>query len=131
MGYDFHITRASDWSQNATAKIAAEEWLAIVEADAELSLAPRNGPYFANWSGPSKLPEPWLDWFDGNVYTKAPDSALLQKMVRIATVLNAQVQGDEGEVYRGDEPLDETGRLGVERGRDRKGNSWWRRLTGG
>ena len=106
MGYELHITRADHWSENSDATIAADEWMAVVEADPELSLFPENGPYFANWSGVSKLPEPWLDWFQGNIYTKHPDSALLRKMVQIAALLGAQVQGDEGEIYRGDEPLD-------------------------
>ena len=107
MGYDLHITRADSWSENATARITAEEWLALVDADPELSLVPENGPYFASWSGPSKDIDPWLDWSDGNVYTKAPDSALLRKMVQLADRLHARVQGDEGEFYIGNEPLDE------------------------
>jgi hypothetical protein len=43
----------------------------------------------------------------GNVYTKAPDSAQLGKMVQLADRLHARVQGDDGECYTGDEPLDD------------------------
>lgn len=109
MGYDLHITRAESWADNEGAEIGADEWLAAVRADPELTLAPDvgMGPHFARWSGPSRHDDPWLDWRAGNVYTKSPDSALLRKMVRLAERLGARVQGDDGELYTGDEPLDE------------------------
>jgi hypothetical protein len=57
------------------------------------------------WSGKSKLNEPWLNWHDGNIETKNPDEALIDKMVAIARELGATVQGDDGEIYRsGHEP---------------------------
>lgn len=108
MGYDFHITRAEYWADNAGAPITAEEWLAVVRADPELELSPETGmgPYFARWHGPSPQAAAWLDWAAGNVYTKNPDAALLRKLVRIAAQLGARVQGAEGEEYTGDELLD-------------------------
>lgn len=105
MGYDLHITRAKDWSQNVESQISAEEWLAYVERDPELSLFPENGPHCTRWAGKSQYPDPWLNWFRGNVYTKNPDEALIEKMVAIAHELDAQVQGDDGEIYHsGHEP---------------------------
>ena len=132
MGYDLHITRAEHWADNGGAEISPEEWLAIVQADPELTLAPGNGPYFAGWSGPSRHPEPWLDWFAGNVYTKHPDSALLRKMVRLADGLGARVQGDGGELYTGDEPLDDylDAAAAVPSPPASPPTSWWSRLTG-
>ncbi len=136
MGYDLHITRAASWSENAGAEISSDEWLALVERDPELTLEPANGPFFARWAGPSRYPDPWLDWFSGNVYTKNPDSALLRKMVALAAALGAQVQGDEGEVYSGDEPLDAYRDAAVARGSVAGGAAasgqrpWWRRLFG-
>lgn len=99
MGYDLHITRRKDWSATGN-DITAAEWLAYVEQDSELSLRPENGPYLAGWSGKSEHAAPWLDWFEGNIYSKNPDAALVDKMVQIARALNAQVQGDDGEIYR-------------------------------
>jgi hypothetical protein len=99
MGYDLHITRAKDWPDNAGSEITAEEWLAHVDSDPELKLAGYNGPYFALWSGRSSYPEPWFDWFDGNIKTKSPDPPLIQKALQIADRLGARVQGDDGEVY--------------------------------
>ena len=99
MGYDLHITRATIWALNAQHPISAEEWLAYIEEDPELSLSPNDGPHFARWAGESKYPDPWLDWDAGNIYTKNPDEALVEKMVASARALGAQVQGDDGEVY--------------------------------
>ena len=48
----------------------------------------------------SKYPDPWLEWFDGYIYTKNPDEPILSKMLEIATALGAKVQGDDLETYR-------------------------------
>jgi hypothetical protein len=98
MGYDLHITRREHWSDEGAA-ISAEEWLEYVRSDPELQITGENGPFFADWSGCSKNPEPWLDWLDGDVFTKNPDRALVEKMLSIAQKLNARVQGDDGELY--------------------------------
>ena len=107
MGYDLHITRADDWADSSSAPIAAEEWLGLVRLDPEFELDPSNGPYFARWKNAASIQEGWLDWSDGQIYTKAPDSSLLRKMVAIAGLLGGVVVGDDGEHYTGDEPLDE------------------------
>ena len=101
MGYNLHITRAKFHYNNDGQWIPAEEWLRYIEQDPELSLAGYNGDYFAIWSGPSSYPDPWLDWSRGNIYSKNPDDALIDKMVEIAKKFNAIVQGDDGEVYIG------------------------------
>ena len=98
MGYDLHITRRKQWSSKGD-DITSDEWLAYAQRDPDLRLQPENGPYFAVWSGASTLDGPWLDWSDGNIYTKNPDGALVDKMVAIARHLNAEVQGDDGEIY--------------------------------
>ena len=99
MGYDLHITRGENWAENHGHYISHEEWLALIKTDTELTLDNRNGPYFANWSGPSKNDYPWFDWFEGNIYTKSPDRIMLEKMLQIADKLGATVQGDDGEIY--------------------------------
>lgn len=98
MGYDFHITRRNDWADEGN-DITAEEWLAYIRSDPELTLTGTNGPYYAVWSGASQHSEPWLDWSRGQVYTKNPDSPLIDKMIAIAHNLSGTVQGDDGEVY--------------------------------
>ena len=103
MGYDFHITRAPDWSESEDCPITAEEWLWFVEGDPESTIDPlNNGPCFALWSGHPSYPppdEPWLDWDQGRVFTKAPDRIFFAKMLEIASRFGAKVQGDEGEDY--------------------------------
>ena len=98
MGYDLHITRRKRWSDCGD-DITADEWLAYVARDSELSLQPGHSRYFAVWSGNSQLDQPWLDWADGQIYTKYPDPALVTKMVAIAQTVGGSVQGDDGEIY--------------------------------
>ena len=93
MGYDFHITRAADWVDSKRHPISAEEWLALIEADAEFEIFRENGEYFADWKNGAG----WFDWADGEIYTKNPDRQTLSKMLEIAAHLKAKVQGDEGE----------------------------------
>lgn len=101
VGYDLHITRAKFHFENEDQWITAEEWLRFVKEDPELRLAGYNGDFFALWSGKSEYSDPWFDWFEGNVYTKNPDDAMIGKMVEMAKTLNAKVQGDDGEAYVG------------------------------
>lgn len=99
MGYDFHITRRTNWSDEGK-DISAEEWLFLVANDPELHLQTKNGPCFVTWDGPSSLNNPWLIWSKGQITTKNPDDVLIDKMVVIARKLKAKVQGDDGELYR-------------------------------
>lgn len=100
MGYDLHITRREQWSDKGN-DISSEEWLAVIAGDPELHPTTECGPFFVVWSGPSSLAHPWLDWSDGQVFTKNPDESLIDKMVEVARKLRAEVQGDDGEVYKG------------------------------
>src|SRR5687768_2945270 len=105
MHYTLHVTRAADWFDTAGAEITVEEWLALVASDPELVPAPEDGPYVAVWR-PGGTENGWLDWHAGRLFTTSPSRPLLRKMVAIARVLGAKVQGDEGELYTGDERVD-------------------------
>ena len=100
MGYDVHITRASDWSESESNPIRPNEWLAFVVADPELRLAPENGfgEYFALWiiDGTERT---WFNWREGFISTKNPERDTVRKMLEIAAYFGAKVQGDDGEVY--------------------------------
>jgi hypothetical protein len=106
MAYQLHVTRASDWMQSGELPITAAEWLRLIRTDSELVQDSRQGPYFVRWSGAAGR-DCWLEWADGRINTKYPNGALLKKLVAIAERLGAKVQGDGGEVYSGDEPVDE------------------------
>lgn len=99
MGYDVHITRAENWSDNQGCEITAAEWHSVIDTDPELRPAGYNGPHLAIWEAHPSNDEAWLDWCDGNITTKHPDEPLLRKMVEIAARLDAKVQGDDGELY--------------------------------
>jgi hypothetical protein len=98
MGYELHITKKEDWSEDGL-DITTDEWINIVKNDPELSIDNKNGSYFAIWKPAGIDAEYWLDWFEGNICSKYPEPALIQKMIEIAKLLNAKVQGDDGEIY--------------------------------
>ncbi|HEX8235818.1 MAG TPA: hypothetical protein VF600_07660 [Abditibacteriaceae bacterium] len=112
MGYDLHITRAENWWENEGKEIGENEWLDLVDSDAEHRLtgfaeatSPQGetiryeNPLLAEWLGHPKLHVVWFDFGRGNVIIKNPDEATLGKMQQLAQKLNAKVQGDEGETY--------------------------------
>lgn len=99
MGVELHITRAEFWAENSDQFISSEEWIDLVNSDPELEILRKNGEFFAIWKGESEYDEPWLQWFEGNISTKWPDTALYNKMLEIASKLNAHVQDDDGTNY--------------------------------
>ena len=99
MGYDLHITRAMNWAENVGLEIPADEWLAVVREDPELKLDPSNGPYSAAWTSAGAGHAGWFDWYEGTVFTTDPGAPTVGKMVSLAKILSAIVQGDEGEIY--------------------------------
>jgi hypothetical protein len=110
MGYDVHITRASEWSESESSPISLEEWIALVAGDAEMRLtgvAEANtpdavlryeNPGLAIWT---RAPHGgiWFDYRRGRIVVKNPDPEILAKMKQIAEKLRAKVIGDEGEEY--------------------------------
>ncbi len=102
MSYNLHITRAKRWPDSKRHPIGADEWLAVVAADPELTPALNHGPCFVFWN--LKKEEkwgPWLNWHSGKIFAKNPEEGFVDKMVEIAKKLNATVQGDDGEYYPG------------------------------
>ena len=99
-GIELYITRAEFWADNEDSPITADEWLSYIKSDLELSLDTSQGDHFARWHGKSAYEEPWLDWFQGNISTKWPDTALYQKMLQIAHALGGNVQDDDGTLYK-------------------------------
>jgi hypothetical protein len=98
MGYDLHITRRDDWTDDGD-DISDEEFVKYVQADKEFTYPGENGDDCADWRSPKSGYQSWLCWSDGQIYTKNPEAELIDKMVAIARALHAEVQGDDGEVY--------------------------------
>jgi hypothetical protein len=98
MPYELHITRKRFWADPGD-DISSEEWRALVKDDHELAPCPDRGQNAAQWIGPSARPETILDWSYGNVVAANPDRPLIDKMVGLASRLDARVQGVNGELY--------------------------------
>jgi hypothetical protein len=94
MGYDLRITRSLDWSDNRGHEISPQEWHELLGADPDLVPDPDSGQHAVRFGATR-----WLDWFEGNVFTTDPDHATVAKMVAIADILSAAIQGDDGEFY--------------------------------
>ena len=129
MGVELHITRAEFWAENDNAQIGADEWQSYVASDPELKAWPQNGKHFVLWLGRSQYEEPWLDWFQGNIVTKWPDTALYRKMLKIAAALNAQVQDDDGTIYRNESDWEFDPKATRPRSPDIQ-RPWWMRIFG-
>jgi hypothetical protein len=100
MGYDLHITRKKFWANTEGPVITSGEWLVYIATDPQLRLDPASKRHSVIIDIESEYPDPWLEWFEGDIYTKNPDEPILGKMLQIAAALNARVQGDDGEIYR-------------------------------
>jgi len=112
MGYDLHITRRQKWFAAEGPDITTFEWRAIIEGDPEMRLSAAaepeipggemlryENPNLAEWTGHPDEDVVWFDYRRGNIVVKDPDEATLVKMQEIASKLEANVQGDDGELY--------------------------------
>jgi hypothetical protein len=111
MGYDLHITRASDWTESLTHPIAESDWLAVVRADPSLCVDTSSEHRLRDmvtgqvrvihpvvWTAPNGTATPL--WFDGGgATTKNPPPEAIAKMKELAAKLRARVVGDDGEEY--------------------------------
>lgn len=96
MGWEMHITRAECWTESETQPIGSEEWVQLVNHDEELAFDRRNGEFHAIWKGQETC---WLEWRDGEIYSKSPTQPLYEKMLEIATALNAHLRDDDDRPY--------------------------------
>src|SRR5207245_5180092 len=100
MGYDLHITRKAEWSDDDGPVISADEWRKLIASDADLQLDAETDcaiddthMIFASFRG-----EPGVfGWLDGEICTKNPEAEVVRKAVQIAQKLGAKAQGDDGE----------------------------------
>ena len=113
MGYELHITRQDDcWENDAAKQIAEAEWQQVIENDDEMQLRDFaeahsstgeivriESPLLAAWQHPINNETVWFRYHNGQIIVKSPDDIILQKTLEIAKLLNARVQGDDGEWY--------------------------------
>ena len=116
MGYDFHITRASEWTDSELVPIRLDEWKAYVASDPEFRMdnfAEAMTPHgettrydnegLAVWTSYSRDKQDgnmaWFDYRRGRIVVKNADDEIREKMKEVARFFGAQVVGDEGEEY--------------------------------
>ena len=97
MSYDAHITRAPDWAISDEVQIPLEEWSAVA-LSAGLIPTRQAGLFYAH-DARKAGDDASFEWFEGAITVRAPDQVTLGKMIEIAELLDAVVQGDDGEEY--------------------------------
>lgn len=98
-GYDLHITRKNNWADKGGAKITFAEWRSYVQQDKEIQNDSQNSENAFIVSVDGEMFAIWYDPRLGELSTKNPSDAAIEKLKRIATQLKARVQGDDGELY--------------------------------
>ena len=101
MGYDLHVTRADHWTDAVGHEITTDEWGDVIRWDPDLHPDRTNGPNAVTWIDNAQGHRGWFDWSNGVVYTSDPNPATVEKMITLASRLEARVQGDNGEFYEG------------------------------
>ena len=129
MGYNLYITRRKYHFDEDGPSITAAEWRALVDADPELNFKRDDEPLTAFWDGDCEYPDPWFAYSDeyACIDTKNPDEPIVNKMLEIASKLDAKVQGDDGEIYRSSNDTYFEDDIGEPMPPQ---IPWWRRLPG-
>ena len=117
MGYNVYITRQKHWADSEASNfITLEEWTSVVNSDPEMRLdnyaetVSNNGETIriereglTVWTG---FPDDgidgnhaWFDFFNGNIVVKNPTDEIIEKMISLASLLKAEVVGDDGGYY--------------------------------
>lgn len=105
MGYDLHITRKQDWSQEEGPTISREEVVAYFDSIDDFQVASEysnDGEMMFAWMGSPE--RGWVMHIDdeGELLSKNPSEDLVRRLWLIAQDLGAQLHGDDGELYRQD-----------------------------
>lgn len=135
MGYDIHITRKENWFDEVPSnEIKLAEWTEYIRSDNEMRIDNQASTTsiekethrtmgLAVWTTYSKNGlennYAWFYFCAGNVIVKNPDREIINKMIDIATQLNARVQGDDGEVYNTKSLTDDNSSF-------TKSKPWWK-----
>ena len=142
MGYDVHITRREHWADDEQPAIAIGEWLALVGNSQEWDVAnvaevsgEQSALVYENeglavwlaWSGHEESgSKAWFYFRDGNIVVKNPDKEILAKMLELAELLGARVQGEEGEFFDDSEQLNPVQEKAVLVAPVRSQRPWWK-----
>ena len=130
MGYEIHITRKNEWSDEDGPEISLEDWKAYIASDPEMRLdgyaeaTMENGDVFRTEHDGIAV---WTAY--SGIVAKNPDREILAKMFEIAQALGARVVGDEGEEYGTDGEMAEAAEAVEEAaspGMKQTKRPWWK-----
>lgn len=113
MGYDLHITKATERTQSSENPISELEWRSAVAADGLLDMDtiatvtnPQtheiiqvSNPLMASWTDPETNEKHYFRYHRGEISVKNPSENAIKKMKELASRFGAQVLGDDGEIY--------------------------------
>ena len=116
MSYEIRIRRQKIWDDfEEESNISLEEWIEYVRSDEELEFANEYIPFSNQSKGSAEQTpgycylitypnfsidcRPGLWYRDGYISIENPDDFIINKLISIASSLNARVIGDEGEIY--------------------------------
>lgn len=99
MGYDLHLTRASNWTDSEVEPIPESDWVEFAEASLHVptDISVDGGPTIYQLRNHPEAPT--LQWDRGQVtvWGVAEDDAA--DLLRVAGQLGARLVGDDGEPY--------------------------------
>lgn len=98
-GYDVHITKKDFWADENGPCISHEEWNNYVTTDSQIQRDNKNSTNdFLVRLELEQFPI-WYNPYLCEIYTKNPSENAINKFIKISEVLDAKVQGDDGESY--------------------------------
>jgi len=110
MSYDLHITKAENWWQSEENPIKREEIMSLLSSEINFSIKsqmvirnPLNGDEicipgeYIVWQKDGE--ELWFRYTGNRIIGQGHCDEDIENLKHIAGILNAKVQGDEGEIY--------------------------------
>jgi hypothetical protein len=110
MSYYVTITRKPSPYWKSGQVISEAEWREVALAEPgfrpptnseKAEVEPFLRPSDLVWTGHPTDPDVWFDWYEGQIDVKNPDEIILALMARLATRLNANLIGEQGERFDG------------------------------
>ena len=110
MSYDVHLVRTDNWLDAANDPITKPQINELISADPELEWSSEDWVDLRDGHGKKVTryfmilwkDKPCYWWYQNQITCSKPNEEQVGKMVEMATKLNANVIGDDGESYNSD-----------------------------
>jgi len=93
MAYAIHITKKKDWVDKEP-RITQEEWDTLMTNG---TLEKITDPVMNAWD--AKKEDVYFSFYNGDIISNPRKEEDIEKIKKVASVLHAKVQGDDGEIY--------------------------------